>query len=183
MGRLRRRLMMMQTRPRKAVAVRTAGGETIPVLTLYDYELSGQVQDELYEEDGKMWLRKNIVEMTLGTFQGEQLNWYFSVSLNRFLSSDIDLNNVSWQDKNAYFHIVPENGLTYRSNWSVAPMPGRHIGIVVPDANGRNFFRVSNDGFYTSEEVAKILSGAKVRVAPNIEEQIKTYEVEEVIYG
>ena len=175
--------MMMQSRPRKAVAVRTVDGEAIPVQTLYDYDLPGQVQDKLYEEGGKMWLRKNIVEMTLPLYDSASTNWHFPESLSLYLNPDRDLYNVSWQDRNAYFHVVPESGLTYRSDWNAAPMPGRHLRIVVPDVAGRNFFRVDNDGFYTSEEVAGILSGAKVRVAVDIEEQIKTYEVEEVIYG
>lgn len=39
------------------------------------------------------------------------------------------------------------------------------------------------DNAYTYWEVNRIFLEAKMRIAPNIEGQTKTYEVEEVVYG
>lgn len=178
---------MMQAKPRRAVAVRTVDGEVIPVLTLYDYDLPGQVQDELYEENGKTYLRKNIVEMTLPVYEAGSVNWYFEGNDTNFMANyfkdaaEKDFYNVHYTDRNTYYHIVPENALTYRADWNSSPMPGRDIRIV---GNSSFYFRVGvSNSAYTNEELAAALSNARLRIAPDIEEQIKTYEVEEIIYG
>lgn len=182
MSDFRRRLMMMHAKPRRAVAVRTVSGETIPIQTLYDYELDGQVQDEIYEEESKTWLRKNIVEITLPEGQPANLNvnvgdmWnYLKEPASNY---DYDMN---WDSPNAFFHIVPANGIkTSRIRWSVNSFkPGTDIGIRI---YGNIVRKIIRDNAYTYEEVNQIFLGAKMRIATNIEEQIKTYEVEEVIY-
>ena len=177
--------MMMQAKPRRAVAVRTVDGETIPVQTLYDYELEGQVQDELYEENGKMWLRKNIVEFVIeepdnlyGDFviMTGAMNelWNFLKEPENSRSYDAD-----WQSTNAFFHVIPESVHACRRYWNGSSYkPEVHIGIATYATNVRAY----SDGTYTGEEMYSLLTGSTVRVAPNIEEQIKTYEVEEVIY-
>lgn len=180
-----RRRMMMQSRPRKAVAVRTVDGDVIPVLTLYDYELPGQVQDELYEENGKTYMRKNIVEFVIKepgrvykdfVIMDDAMNelWNFLKEPENNQSYEAD-----WQRTNAFFHVIPESVHTCRARWNGLPTkPEVHIGIAIYGTNVRAY----SDGTYTGEEMCGLLTGSTVRVAPNIEEQIKTYEVEEVIY-
>ena len=182
MSAFRRRLMEMQGKERKPVAVRTVDGETIPVQTLYDYELDGQIQDEIYEEGGKIWLRKNIAEITLPEGQPNNSNINV-VDLWDYLKEPS--NNYSydrkWDSPNAFLHIVPANGIkTSRINWSGNNFkPGTDIGVKVYSTIVR---KQARDNAYTYEEINQIFLGAKVRIAINIEEQIKTYEVQEIIY-
>ena len=204
MGRLRRRLMMMQARPRKAVAVRTVDGEVVPVQTLYDYELAGQVQDELYEEGGKMWLRKNIVEMTLGENPMHSTTRYIAVGNLWDFFKDTDNSygyDKNWESTNAFFHIVSNTAdcRACRVLWTNGKNmhPEARIGVGCYGGNTdtsnpgvRVLSFIDKDGIYgdkdfvveNADEINAALSNATIRVAPNIEEQIKTYEVEEVIY-
>lgn len=188
MSAFRRRLMMMQDRPRKAVAVRTVDGEVIPVQTLYDYELAGQVQDELYEQDGKMWLRKNIAEFLVGemgriyktmifcdNIEEELYKYYLKPPENDYTY------NGGWDSTNAFYHVIPESIKTCRQKWTYTNFkPGTFVGIRNYGTGIRAYIKDGCD--VTIEEVYDLLTGSRVRVAPNIEEQIKTYEVEEVIY-
>lgn len=182
MSEFRRRLTAMQGKGRKPVAVRTVSGETIPIQTLYDYELDGQVQDEIYEEESKTWLRKNIVEITLPEGQPANLNVNVGDMWNYLKEPASNYAyDMNWDSPNAFFHIVPANGIkTSRIKWSVNSFkPGTDIGIRIYNNVVRKIIR---DNAYTYEEVNQIFLGAKMRIATNIEEQIKTYEVEEIIY-
>lgn len=204
MSAFRRRLMMMQAKPRRAVAVRTVDGGVIPVLTLYDYDLPGQVQDELYEENGKTYLRKNIVEITLGESPMDSQSRYVTVTnlWDFFKNSDNNYEYDSyWKSTNAFFHIVSNTAdcRACRVLWTrTSDMhPEARIGIGcygVKTETLNPHIRVlsfkDREGLYgdkdvvveNADEINAALSNATIRVAPNIEEQIKTYEVEEVIY-
>ena len=196
--------MMMQDKPRKAVAVRTVDGEVVPVQTLYDYDLPGQVQDELYEQDGKMWLRKNIVEMTLGENPMHSTTRYMAVGNLWDFFKDTDNNygyDKSWESTNAFFHIVSNTAdcMACRVLWTNGNnmYPEARIGVGcwgLKTDTSKPLVRIisfkSEDVIYTdkavivenADEINAALSNATIRVAPNIEEQIKTYEVAEVIY-
>lgn len=204
MSDFRRRLMMMQAKPRRAVAVRTVDGETIPVQTLYDYELEGQVQDELYEQDGKMWLRKNIVEITLGENPMNRQSRVLAVGNLWDFFKNTDNNYVYdkyWKSTNAFFHIVSKTAdcMACRVLWTNGNdmYPEARIGVGcwgLKTNTSKPLVRImsfkSEDVIYTdqavilenADEINAALSNATIRVAPNIEEQIKTYEVEEIIY-
>lgn len=181
MSAFRRRLMAMQGK-RSPVAVETADGEVIPILKLYDYELEGQVQDELYEDNGIMYLKKNIIEITLPSGQPVGMNlsvgdlWDYLKTPSNNYSYD-----RNYESTNAFFHIIPLNGMkTCRILWTLNNfMAGRHIGVRVYGS----IVRKIGDGTYTDEEMAQAVSGATMRVATNIEEKIKVYEVKKVIYG
>lgn len=183
MSAFRRRLMGMQGKKRRPVAVRTVDGETLPVQTLYDYELGGQIQDEIYEEGGKTWLKKNIAEITLPEGQPDNYTMIMD-GLWDFLKEPT--NNYSydrkWDSPNAFFHIVPKNGMkTSRITWNSNNFkPGTDIGVMIYNKNIR---KKGRDNVYTYEEINQILNEATVRIAINIKEQIKTYEVQEIIYG
>lgn len=166
---------------RRPVAVETADGKVIPILKLYDYELEGQVQDEIYKEDGKTYLRKNIVEITLPE---QPLNFNVAVGqLWDWLKPPADnySYDFSWNKRNALFHIIPLNDMkTCRIIWTAKNfMEGRHIGIRCYGTTVRKI----GDGTYTDEEMAQAVSGATMRIATNIEEKIKVYEAQKVIYG
>ena len=166
----------------EAAVVERAGRTPIAGATV-KLELDGQVQDEIYEEESKTWLRKNIVEITLP--EGQPANFNVNVGdMWNYLKEPATnyAYDMNWNSPNAFFHIVPANGIkTSRIKWSVNSFkPGTDIGIRIYDNIVRKIIR---DNAYTYEEVNQIFLGAKMRIDTNIEEQVRTYEVKEIIYG
>lgn len=192
MSEFRRGLMMMQPGLRKPVAVRTVDDEIIPVLTLYDYDLPGQAQDEIYEEGGKTWLRKNIVEFSIGEITDASYEYRKYVNLQETIKGIWDYlkepeGNYTYDANgfysNAYFHFITSGNVrAFRVGWTenVNIMPD--FATIAIRIYGSGVRALSKGDVYNGKELAGLLAYSTIRVAPNINEQIKTYEVEEVIY-